>query len=78
MSRGEADVAVRAVRPKDARPVVRKVADFELRLYASEAYLARRGAPRGSLDGHEVVAYHDELRSAGALRLAGAPARRGR
>lgn len=70
--RGEADVAVRLVRPKDPRLVARKLGEFAFHLFAARSYLKRRGAPK-SLKDHDVLAYDDELRTSGALRLAGAP-----
>ena len=59
--RGEADVAVRLVRPTHARLVSRKVADFALRAYASRSYIATHGAPVADFRGHDVIAYSDAL-----------------
>jgi DNA-binding transcriptional LysR family regulator len=57
--RGEADVAVRLVRPNHPRLVARKVADFALRAYASPRYIAARGAPIADFRNHELVAYSE-------------------
>jgi DNA-binding transcriptional LysR family regulator len=65
--RGEADLAVRLVRPNHPRLVARKVADFALRAYASPKYIAARGAPIADFDGHDLVAYTE----ANALSIAG-------
>ena len=46
LRRGEADLAVRIVRPRDPRLACRKLAEFSLRLYASRGYLARHGVPQ--------------------------------
>jgi DNA-binding transcriptional LysR family regulator len=54
LRKGEADLAVRLVRPNDPRLACRKVADFRLRLYASRGYLAGRPAPTS-------LAYEDAL-----------------
>lgn len=69
--RGEADVAVRLVRPTHPRLVARKVADFALRAYASRAYTAARGLPRADFRGHDVVAYSEALAAASQLTLGG-------
>jgi DNA-binding transcriptional LysR family regulator len=49
------------VRPTDPRLACRKLADFSLRLYASNDYVAERGAPT-ALDGHALLAYEDAIR----------------
>jgi len=60
LRKGEADLAVRLVRPTDPRLACRKLADFRLRLYASRGYLAGRPAPT-SLAGESLIAYEDAL-----------------
>ncbi len=69
--RGEADVAVRLVRPNHPRLVAKKLADFALRAYASRAYLARRGTPTADFRGHDVIAYSDALAASSQLAIAG-------
>jgi DNA-binding transcriptional LysR family regulator len=64
LRRGEADLAVRSVRPTDPRLAFRKLADLKLRIYASREYIARRGVPE-SLEGHPLVGYEDAVRAAG-------------
>jgi DNA-binding transcriptional LysR family regulator len=62
LARREADVALRVARPRQAQLVAKKVGAIGLALYASDGYLAKRGAPRlgeRSVD-HEVVADVDE------------------
>jgi DNA-binding transcriptional LysR family regulator len=54
LARGEADVAIRLVRPTDDALVAKKVATLAFGLYASRAYLAR--APRLESDGD--LAHH--------------------
>ena len=68
LRQGEADVAVRAVRPSDPRMACRKLADLTLRLYASREYLARHGVPE-TLRGHFLIAHEEALRSAPRLPL---------
>jgi DNA-binding transcriptional LysR family regulator len=60
LRKGEADLAVRLVRPTDPRLACRKLADFRLRLYASRGYLAGRSQPT-SLAGESLIAYEDAL-----------------
>ena len=60
LRKGEADLAVRLVRPTDPRLACRKLADFRLRLYASRAYLAGRAAPT-TLAGESLIAYEEAL-----------------
>ena len=60
LRKGEADLAVRLVRPTDPRLACRKLADFRLRLYASRTYLSGRAAPTG-LAGEALIAYEEAL-----------------
>ncbi|UQA56977.1 LysR family transcriptional regulator [Polyangium aurulentum] len=59
LARGQADVAVRTVRPRGDGLVARKVAEIRFGLFASPAYLARVGMPRqvGDLAAHEFVGF---------------------
>ena len=60
----EADLALRAgPKPTQGSLVVKKIGRHDFHLYASEAYCTRHptAGPAGPLDGHDVVAYCDEL-----------------
>jgi DNA-binding transcriptional LysR family regulator len=59
ISRREADVAIRFVRPTSPNLVYRKVAEVGFALYASSAYLRVRGTPlRGrGLANHDLIAF---------------------
>ncbi len=46
LRRREADIAIRSFRPAEPDLVARRIRDDRARLYASESYLARIGAPR--------------------------------
>lgn len=63
LTRGEADVALRLFRPKEANLVVRQLSVMHLALAASSEYLKRQGVPRTEkeLKEHFVIAYGDEL-----------------
>lgn len=58
LSRHEADIAVRLFRETNPDLLVRKVGELGWSLYASESYIARKGAPSiDDLGGHDVVAF---------------------
>jgi DNA-binding transcriptional LysR family regulator len=62
LRKGEADLAVRLVRPTDPRLACRKLADFALRLYASNEYIAEHGMPR-DLEGQVLLAFEGAVRT---------------
>lgn len=76
--RGEADLAVRLVRPTHRRLVARKLADFTMRAYASPDYVAARGVPTSDLRGHDVLAYTAAREAGVTFTIAGLDARLGR
>jgi DNA-binding transcriptional LysR family regulator len=76
LRKGEADLAVRLVRPTDARLACRKVASFSLRLYASREYVAKRGMPE-ALAGHQLLAYEDAVRTGTRHPFANLPMEQG-
>jgi DNA-binding transcriptional LysR family regulator len=68
ITKREADMAVRTLRPKEPSLVTRRLAELGSSLYASEAYLARRGDPRtrgGDLSGDAFVGVDDAAWSEG-------------
>ncbi|QRK08292.1 LysR family transcriptional regulator [Archangium violaceum] len=50
LSRREADVAVRAFRPREPSLLARRLVPFPFRVYGSEPYFARRGRPSSLRD----------------------------
>lgn len=62
--RRDVDIAVSLDRPEGGRIVMRKLVDYDLRLYASPDYLGTHPVPsgRGDLMAHPFVGYIDELR----------------
>ncbi len=72
LRKGEADLAVRLVRPTDPRLACRKLAEFHLRLYAAQAYLAGRDMPT-TLAGESLIAYEDALPLGSRHPFAGLP-----
>jgi DNA-binding transcriptional LysR family regulator len=80
LTRGEADVALRNVRPREGSLVARRLGVERYGLFAAPAYLARRGTPRSARDlaGHDLILYdreYDRLRSQAWLRQTMAGAR---
>src|SRR5690606_29220105 len=75
---GEADIAIRTIRPAQERLVARHIGDLELGMYASRGYVERHGVPADTneLLDHALVGYDGErpyLRD--AARRLGAPGR---
>jgi DNA-binding transcriptional LysR family regulator len=62
--RGEADLAIRLVRPSDPRLACRKLAEPSFRLYATRSYVKQHGMPE-SLQGHAVITYDEAMRTGG-------------
>jgi DNA-binding transcriptional LysR family regulator len=65
LQRREADVALRMFRPTQSALVARRVGQLGWSLYASEAYVARKGPLQslGDLSGHDLIAYDAELKA---------------
>lgn len=59
LAKGEADIAFRTSDPKDDALVARKVAEVPWAIFASRAYLDRRGAPKtvDEIANHDVVQF---------------------
>src|SRR6185437_5136098 len=73
LARGDADIAVRMVRPTQSGLVARRIGVTRIRLYAHRDYLARFGEPRSLADlkHHCLIGFDRDNRS---FRSAGAPA----
>jgi DNA-binding transcriptional LysR family regulator len=63
LSRREADVALRLVRPKEPALVARRLGELPFAIFAAESYLKRRGTPRtlAAAAAHDFVGYHEAL-----------------
>ena len=63
LSHGEADLALRLLPPKESQLRARRIADMNIALYASPAYLRDRGRPRSpdDLSGHDAILTCGEL-----------------
>jgi DNA-binding transcriptional LysR family regulator len=75
LARGDADIAVRMIRPTQSGLVARRIGSTRIRLYARRDYLARFGEPRSLADlaEHRMIGFdrdNQTFRSAGALAKA--------
>jgi DNA-binding transcriptional LysR family regulator len=63
LAKGEADIAIRAVAPRDDTLVGRKIADLQWAVYASRSYVEQHGhiAHPADVDGHVVIKFDGEL-----------------
>jgi DNA-binding transcriptional LysR family regulator len=63
LSRREADVAIRLIRPREPALVARRIGDMPMGLFASTQYLERRSMPRssGALDSHDFIGFDARL-----------------
>jgi DNA-binding transcriptional LysR family regulator len=63
LTRREADIALRFVRPKEPALVARRLGELPFAIFASDAYLRRRGAPRtlAAAATHDFVGYPEAL-----------------
>src|SRR3989338_9226631 len=70
LSRPEADIFISFPRPAERRLSVRKIGEFQVGLFASSAYLRRRGVPerKAELEGHDFVDYIDDMIQIQAVR----------
>jgi DNA-binding transcriptional LysR family regulator len=74
LSRGEADIALRATRPKEPDLFGRKLADIAWTIYGAHDYLARHGLVAGSVDlaRAEFIGWEEDAAVAAASWLAAA------
>ena len=80
LTRREADIGIRNVRPAQRNLVLHSVGPFAFGLYAAKTYLAERGTPAKDWSGHDVLLADDDsaympgqawlLEHAGAARVA--------
>lgn len=75
LTRREADLAIRTVRPTEPDLVSRHLARRASGLYASKKYLKQHGAPAQAdgLAGHDIVRFHAAVMTRQETHLAGMP-----
>lgn len=80
LTRRDADLAIRTVMPDNPDLVRRKLAEWEVGLFASREYLDARGAPAigSAFDGHDLVLYQPSITSNQGLSLCGESMEQGR
>ncbi|WP_341319562.1 LysR family transcriptional regulator [Paraburkholderia sp. IMGN_8] len=80
LTRREADVAIRTLRPDSPDLIARKLGQLEVGIYASREYVAARGEPQegDAFDGHDLVMYQQPVSPSLWAPLCGEPTSRGR
>lgn len=80
LGRRQADIAVRTVRPTQSELIVRKLAQWEVGLYATRRYLAARGEPQPGkgFAGHDLAVYQPGVTAKQGNTLAGEPVTAGK
>jgi DNA-binding transcriptional LysR family regulator len=75
LTRREADIAIRTVRPTSPELISRHLTRRTLGLYASNSYLKKRGmpVPGNALTGHDIVIYQASVAPRHADKLCGEP-----
>lgn len=70
LTKREADILISFPQPNGLRLAREKIGEFQLRLYASHDYIARRGEPRSvaELDRHDFIDYIGDLIQISAVR----------
>ncbi|MEI9534772.1 LysR family transcriptional regulator [Moellerella wisconsensis] len=73
LSRREADIAVRTLRPEQGDLIVRRLTEWEVGLYATQEYLDKYGMPVVGIHfaGHEVAIYQKGITSRQGATLVG-------
>ncbi|WP_162625974.1 LysR family transcriptional regulator [Acinetobacter sp. MB5] len=61
LDKAEADISIRTIRPTQPDLIVRKLADWEVGLYASEKYVLNYGIPTKNFDQHKFVIYQKDV-----------------
>lgn len=61
LNKAETDISIRTIRPTQPDLIVRKLADWEVGLYASEKYILNYGMPTKNFDQHKFVIYQKEV-----------------
>ncbi|QXH33482.1 LysR family transcriptional regulator [Pseudomonas muyukensis] len=79
LSQRETDIAIRNQRPDSPDLVLRKLASWQMGLFAAEDYLQRHGLPQdGSFAGHDLVVYEPYWRGQAQPTLVDVPISEGR
>lgn len=80
LTRREADIAIRTLRPDAPELIARRLAQLGLGLFAAPAYLADRGEPRegDAFAGHDLLVYQRSVVPSMWESLCGEPITRGR
>ncbi len=80
LSRRDADIAIRTLKPDNPDLVVRRLASWTMGLFAAQGYLDLHGEPQPgtAFAGHDIVMYEPYLNDGRELALVGEPISAGR
>lgn len=80
LSKREADIAVRTLKPENPDLIVRRVARWSSAIFASAGYVAARGVPEAgtAFNGHDLVLYQPHLDGGKDMTLTSEPITHGR
>jgi DNA-binding transcriptional LysR family regulator len=80
LTRRDADLAVRTVRPENPDLICRRLAQWDVGLYAAREYVRTRGLPDPgqAFDGHDLLLYQPSITKNQGESLCGEPMTRGR
>lgn len=80
LSKREADIAVRNIRPDNPDLIARRIADWPVGLFATQHYVDTHGVPEpgSAFEGHDLVVYQPYLQSYKDMTLVSEPLGRGR
>jgi len=79
LGRRDADIAIRTARPENSDLIVRKLAKWDVGLYASRRYLDRHGLPQPgqAFEGHHLAIYQPKVTQNQDGTLGGEPVTKG-
>ncbi|HEX8594551.1 MAG TPA: LysR family transcriptional regulator [Pseudomonas sp.] len=78
LSKREADIAIRNVKPENPDLIARCIARWPVGLFASAGYVERRGEPAPGFAGHDLIMYQPYLESGKPPTLCSEPITDGR
>ncbi|TDG02382.1 LysR family transcriptional regulator [Paraburkholderia guartelaensis] len=80
LAKREADIAIRTVKPRNADLLARRLASWEVGLFASPDYVRRHGEPEPGerFAGHDLVVYQPHFAKARVPAFVGEPLKDGR
>jgi DNA-binding transcriptional LysR family regulator len=78
LSKREADIAIRNVKPENPDLIARCIARWPVGLFASAGYVERRGQPPAGFSGHDLIMYQPYLETGKPPTMCSEPITEGR